>query len=64
MQKQIWPRLGAISGILFVVLLFGPSSTGSDAQIIVVLELIAMLFFIPFLGYLYGVLRRAEKEGG
>jgi len=42
----------------------GPSSIGSDARIVVVLELVAMLFFIPFLGYLYGVLRRAEGEGG
>lgn len=64
MQGRIWPRLGAISGLLYVVLLFGPSSTGSDAQIIVVLELIAMLCFIPFLGYLYSILRRAEGEGG
>jgi hypothetical protein len=64
MQGSIWPRLGAISGVLFVVLLMGPSSIGSDAQIIVVLELIAMLFFIPFLGYLYSVLRQAEGEGG
>ncbi len=31
---------------------------------IMVLELIAMLLFIPFLGYLYGVLRGAEGEGG
>ncbi len=63
MQGRIWPRLGAISGLLYVVLLFGPSSTGSDAQIIVVLELIGMLFFIPFLGYLYSILRQAEGEG-
>ncbi len=64
MQGKIWPRLGAISGLLYVVLLFGPSSTGSDAPIIVVLELIGMLFFIPFLGYLYSILRQAEGEGG
>ncbi len=64
MQEQVWPRLGAISGVLYVVLLFGPASTGSDARIVVVLELIGMLFFIPFLGYLYSILRRAEGEGG
>ncbi len=63
MQGRIWPRLGAISGLLYVVLLFGPSSTGSEAQIIIVLELIGMLFFIPFLGYLYSILRQAEGEG-
>ncbi len=64
MQGTIWPRLGAISGLLFVVLLFGPSSTGSEAPIIVVLELIGLLCFIPFLGYLSSVLRQAEGEGG
>ena len=63
MQGRIWPRLGAISGLLYVVLLFGPSSIGSDAPIIVVLELIGMLFFLPFLGYLHSILRQAEGEG-
>ena len=63
MQGRIWPRLGAFSGVLFVVLLMGSTSTGSDAQIIIVLELIAILLFLPFLGYLYSVLRQAEGEG-
>jgi hypothetical protein len=63
MQGRIWPRLGALSGVLFVVLLMGSTSTGSDAQIVIVLELIAILLFLPFLGYLYSVLRRAEGEG-
>ena len=63
MQGKIWPRLGAISGLLYVVLLFGPSSIDSDAPIIVVLELIGMLFFLPFLGYLHSILRQAEGEG-
>lgn len=63
MQERIWPRLGAVSGVLYVVLLMGSTSTGSDAQIVVVLELIAILLFLPFLGYLYSILRRAEGEG-
>ena len=63
MQGRIWPRLGALSGVLFVVLLMGSTSTGSDTQIVIVLELIAILLFLPFLGYLYSVLRRAEGEG-
>jgi len=63
MQGRIWPRLGAVSGVLYVVLLMGSTSTGSDAQIVIVLELIAILLFLPFLGYLYSVLRRAEGEG-
>ena len=45
------------------MLLMGSTSTGSDAQIVVVVELIAILLFLPFLGYLYSVLRRAEGEG-
>ena len=63
MQQRIWPRLGALSGALYVVLLMGSTSTGSDAQIVIALELIAILLFLPFLGYLYSVLRRAEGEG-
>lgn len=63
MQGRIWPRLGALSGVFYVVLLMGSTSTGSDAQVVIVLELIAILLFLPFLGYLYGVLRRAEGEG-
>ncbi len=64
MQGQIWPRLGAVSGLLYVVLLFGFTSIGSDAQYVITVELIAMLLFLPFLGYLYSVLHRAEGEGG
>ncbi len=63
MQGRIWPRLGAFSGVLFVVLLMGSTSTGSGTQIIIVLELIAILLFLPFLGYLYSVLRQAEGDG-
>lgn len=64
MYERILPRLGAVSGALFVVLLFGPSASGSDSTIVLVLELIGFLFFIPFLGYLWSVLREAEGPGG
>jgi hypothetical protein len=64
MYERILPRLGAASGALFVVLLFGPSSSGSDSVIVLVLELIGLLLFIPFLGYLWSVLREAEGPGG
>jgi hypothetical protein len=62
-SERLWQRLGAACGILYVVLLFVPSSIGSDAQIVIVVELIAMLLFIPFLAYLFSILRRAEGEG-
>ena len=64
MYGRILPRLGAASGALFVVLLFGPSSSGSDSTIVLVLELIGLLLFIPFLGYLWSILREAEGPGG
>ena len=63
MQGRIWPWLGAVSGVLYVVLLMGSTSTGSDARIVIALELIAILLFLPFLGYLYSILRRAEGDG-
>ena len=64
MQHNILPRLGAASGALFVVLLFVPSSIGGDSKIILVLELIGFLLFLPFLGYLSSLLRAAEGPGG
>ena len=64
MYERMLPRLGAVSGVLFVVLLFGPSSSGSDSTIVLVLELIGLLLFIPFLGYLWSVLGEAEGPGG
>jgi hypothetical protein len=63
MSERLWQRLGAACGILYVVLLFVPSSIGSDSPVVLVLELISLLLFIPFLGYLWGVLRRDEGEG-
>jgi hypothetical protein len=64
MYERILPRLGAACGALFVVLLFGLSSTGSNSTIVLVGELIGLLLFIPFLGYLCSVLREAEGPGG
>ena len=36
MYERILPRIGAASGAVFVVLLFGLSSTGSDSTIVLV----------------------------
>jgi hypothetical protein len=64
MSDRVWNRLGAACGLLYVVLLFGPTSTGSDAPIVTILAVFGMLLFIPFLGYLWSILRQAEGEGG
>ena len=64
MYERIVPRIGAACGAVFVVLLFGLPLTGSDSTIVLVGELIGLLLFIPFLGYLCSVLREAEGPGG
>ena len=62
MNKWMWPRLGAASGMLFVALLLGGESL--PLADVVPWELFGLIFFIPFLGYLFAVLRQAEGEGG
>ena len=63
-MQAIPSRFGAACGLLYVVLLFGFTSIGSDAKFVLVAELVGMLLFLPFLGYLYGILRAAEGESG
>jgi hypothetical protein len=62
MTGRIAPRLGAASGLLYVAGLFAGGFFGGDTGRRV--ELLGMLFFLPFLGFLYGVLRRAEGGHG
>lgn len=66
MEKWILPRLGAVCGILYVVLILVGNSVyeSGNETVGLPMELIGMLLFIPFLGYLYSLLRRAEGEDG
>jgi hypothetical protein len=64
MYERIMPRIGAACGAVFVLLMFGLPMTGSDSAIVLVGELLGLLLFIPFLGYLCSVLREAEGRGG
>ena len=66
MERPILPRLGAVCGIPYVALILaGNSLYGSGNETVgLPMELVGMILFIPFLGYLYSVLRRAEGEGG
>jgi hypothetical protein len=57
-------RLGAASGIAYVVALMGASSAGDDSTAALAAELVPMLLFFPFLAYLWSVLRDAEGPGG
>jgi hypothetical protein len=57
-------RLGAASGIAYVVALMGASSAGGESTAALAAELVPMLLFFPFLAYLWSVLRDAEGPGG
>lgn len=62
MITRLHPRLGAASGALFSLVLFAGSGHSSSGQ--VVREIVALVLFLPFLAYLYGLLREAEGPGG
>jgi hypothetical protein len=65
MDKQIWPRFGGACGILFGgLLIVGGSTVDANSTVGYTVAFAGYVFFIPFLGYLYSVLRRAEGEGG
>lgn len=65
-EEKIWPRAGAACGVLYAVLILTGNSiyeAGSEA-VGLLMELVGMILFVPFLGYLWSVLHRAEGEGG
>ncbi len=64
MDKRMWPRLGAASGMLFVALILSGDSVLVSDGVGFVMELFGLIFFVPFLGYLFSVLRRAEGGEG
>ncbi|MDQ3250789.1 MAG: DUF4386 family protein [Actinomycetota bacterium] len=66
MERRILPRLGAVCGILYVVLILVGNSlyeSGNETTGLA-MELAGMILFVPFLGYLFSVLRAAEGEDG
>src|SRR5436189_5922144 len=60
-NSQILPRLGAACGALFAVALFAASGNSSHLYVV---GLAAIVLFVPFLAYLWSVLREAEGPGG
>ena len=64
MDRRMWPRLGAASGMLFVALLLGGNSAPVNDGVRSVVELFGLIFFVPFLGYLFAVLHRTEGGDG
>ena len=61
MDRPMWPRLGAASGMLFVIFLLGGESIPYNDGVV---EFVGLILFIPFVGYLFSVLRRAEGGDG
>lgn len=66
MERRILPRLGAVCGILYVVLILVGNSVyeSGNETVGLPMELAGMILFVPFLGYLWSVLHGAEGEGG
>ncbi len=66
MERWILPRLGAVCGILYVVLILVGNSVyeSGNETVGLPMELAGMILFVPFLGYLWSVLHGAEGEGG
>jgi hypothetical protein len=65
MSDRLWQRLGAASGIVYVVLLIGGGSfEGNTIGIAFLVVILAFLFFLFFLGNLWSALRRAEGGSG
>lgn len=60
------PRLGASCGVLFAVVLFVASGSGTHAYLAprAIAGLAALALFIPFLAYLCNLLKTAEEEDG
>lgn len=65
MTDRLLERIGAASGILYMVLLIGGSSVGGPAsRVAFSLEILGFLFFLFFLGSLCSAMRRAEGGSG
>ncbi len=62
MFDRMTPKVGAASGFLYVVLLLVSAENESRAGLVV--GAIAMALFLPFIAYLWGVLRDAEGGTG
>jgi hypothetical protein len=56
-------RLGAASGIAFVVALMSMTSTGSETAVALAGETLALLLLVPFLVHLWSVLRSRDGAG-
>jgi hypothetical protein len=65
MSKPMLPRLGAACGIVFPIVMFLAVGNGSGFAVWrAIVATWALVLALPFLAYLYSLLRRAEGDGG
>jgi hypothetical protein len=64
MPSHTTSRLGAASGIAYVLGILSLNSVESDSHLVLGAEVVALLFFVPFLAYLWSQLRDADAPGG
>ncbi|MGH8970397.1 MAG: hypothetical protein ACRDV1_10665 [Actinomycetes bacterium] len=62
MSDQIWPRLGAATGAVYVLALMGGPSLG-QGTVVVAAEFVALTLFVAFAAYVTSILRAAEGPG-
>lgn len=64
MSGQTTSRLGAASGIAYVLAILSLNSVESDNSIVLGAEVVALLLFVPFLAYLWSRIRLADGSDG
>ena len=64
MNRRVWPRLGAASGMLYVVLILSADSALVSDGVGLVVEVLGLILFVPYLGCLFATLRSGEGEDG
>jgi hypothetical protein len=64
MSSHTTSRLGAASGIAYVLGVLCLNSLESNSHIVLGAEVVALLLFVPFLAYLCGHLRHADAADG
>lgn len=63
MPNHTASRLGAASGIAYVSSILVLNSAESDGNLVLGAEMLALLLFVPFLAYLWSVLRGLDAPG-
>lgn len=64
MSSPTTSRIGAVSGIAYVLGILSLNSADGDSTAILGAEVVALLLFLPFLAYLSSQLRPADAPGG